>query len=125
VIASGRGLAGLAFADPGEDSRRSPTSARWPRATMSRIMPALAARRSASSTQTVARRTSITRGCDRTDFEVRVGVAAEDPDGPRGLLFGYRDQGSRAEGSRAVGAAVGKTISSWCRATRARQKLAR
>ena len=59
VIASGRGLAGLAFADPAKSSRRSPTCSGAGRARpMSKTMQERRHWRSASSTQNSGARTS-------------------------------------------------------------------
>ena len=101
VIASGRGLAGLAFADPGEEpAALADMQRRWPRATYveDRDGTAGLAQR-VFDTETVAAGSAAARGPDRHRFRgAGVGDAVEDPDGPRGLLFGYRQQDQKPEG---------------------------
>ena len=64
VIASGRGLAGLAFADPAKSRPRSPTCSGAGRARpMSRILPARQRWRGASSTHECGGRTSRCAWC--------------------------------------------------------------
>ena len=101
VIATSRGLAGLAFADPGEEQ-----------AALADMTAALAERdlcrgprrhgRAGAAHlrhQTVAAGPAAARGPDRHRFRgAGVGDAVEDPDGPRGLLFRHRQQDQKPEG---------------------------
>src|SRR3979411_2251164 len=112
VIASGRGLAGLAFADPGEEQAAlADMQRRWPRATYAEDRGA--------GTAAPARGISGTRLCRAdqplrvvligTDFEVRVWETLLKI--PMGRAVSYSDIAtkiSRPKASRAVGAAVGK-----------------
>src|SRR6202051_3961947 len=111
VIASGRGLAGLAFADPGEEpAALADMQRRWPRASYVE---------DSSGTAALAQRIFDTRvwraGQTRrvvligTDFEVRVWETLLKI--PMGRAVCYSDIASRIKSpkaSRAVGAAVGK-----------------
>ena len=101
VIASGRGLAGLAFADPGEEQPAfADMQRRWPSATYveDRAGTAPLAQR-IFDTRTVARGPAAARGADRHRLRgAGLGDAVEDPDGSRGLLFRYRDQDQKPEG---------------------------
>jgi AraC family transcriptional regulator, regulatory protein of adaptative response / methylated-DNA-[protein]-cysteine methyltransferase len=111
VIASGRGLAGLAFADPGgEQAALADMQRRWPRATYLEDHAA---------TAELAQRIFDTRlwRADQplrvvligTDFEVRVWETLLKI--PMGRAVSYSDIAtriSRPKASRAVGAAVGK-----------------
>ena len=101
VIASGRGLAGLAFADPGEEKAAlADMQRRWPRATYiddNEGTAALAQR--IFDTKMWRAGPAATRGPDRHRLRgPGLGDAAENPDGPRGLLFGYRQQHQEPEG---------------------------
>jgi AraC family transcriptional regulator of adaptative response/methylated-DNA-[protein]-cysteine methyltransferase len=111
VIASGRGLAGLAFADPGEEQASlADMQRRWPRATYLEDRAGTAA---------LAQRIFDTKlwRADQplrvvligTDFEVRVWETLLKI--PMGRAVSYSDIAtkiSRPKASRAVGAAVGK-----------------
>jgi AraC family transcriptional regulator, regulatory protein of adaptative response / methylated-DNA-[protein]-cysteine methyltransferase len=111
VIASGRGLAGLAFADPGEEqSSLADMQRRWPRATYVEDR---------AGTADLAQRIFDTRmwRADQplrvvligTDFEVRVWETLLKI--PMGRAVSYSDIAtciSRPKASRAVGAAIGK-----------------
>jgi AraC family transcriptional regulator of adaptative response/methylated-DNA-[protein]-cysteine methyltransferase len=111
VIASGRGLAGLAFADPGEEQAAlADMQRRWPRATYLEDH---------NGTATLAQRIFDTKlwRADQplrvvligTDFEVRVWESLLKI--PMGRAVCYSDIAQRIESpkaSRAVGAAVGK-----------------
>jgi AraC family transcriptional regulator, regulatory protein of adaptative response / methylated-DNA-[protein]-cysteine methyltransferase len=111
VIASGRGLAGLAFADPGEEQAAfADMRRRWPRATLLEDHAGTAA---------LAQRIFDTKlwRADQplrvvligTDFEVRVWETLLKI--PMGRAVSYSDIAtniSRPKASRAVGAAVGK-----------------
>jgi AraC family transcriptional regulator of adaptative response/methylated-DNA-[protein]-cysteine methyltransferase len=96
VIASGRGLAGLAFADPGEEAAAlADMKRRWPRATYVE-----------DSAGTSAPLRVVLIG---TDFEVRVWETLLKI--PMGRAVCYSDIASKIrspKASRAVGAAVGK-----------------
>ena len=97
VIASGRGLAGLAFADPGgEQASFADMKRRWPNATYVEDHEGTAplAQR-IFDTEIVASGPAVARGPDRDRLRGSgLGDAAEDPDGPRGLLFRHREQRS-------------------------------
>jgi len=111
VIASGRGLAGLAFADPGEEAAAlADMQRRWPQASYVEDLEATAA---------LAQRVFDTRmwRADQplrvvligTDFEVRVWETLLKI--PMGRAVSYSDIAcniERPKASRAVGAAVGK-----------------
>jgi AraC family transcriptional regulator of adaptative response/methylated-DNA-[protein]-cysteine methyltransferase len=111
VIASGRGLAGLAFSDPGEEQPALlDMQRRWPRATYVEDR---------AGTEVLARRVFDTQQwrADQplrvvligTDFEVRVWESLLKI--PMGRAVCYSDIASsikRPKASRAVGAAVGK-----------------
>jgi AraC family transcriptional regulator, regulatory protein of adaptative response / methylated-DNA-[protein]-cysteine methyltransferase len=111
VIASERGLAGLAFADPGEEaSALDDMRRRWPRARL---------REDAAGSAPLARRIFDPKLWQRdqplrvvmigTDFEVR--VWEELLDIPMGRATTYSDIAARIDApraARAVGAAVGK-----------------
>jgi AraC family transcriptional regulator, regulatory protein of adaptative response / methylated-DNA-[protein]-cysteine methyltransferase len=111
VIASGRGLAGLAFADPGEEQTSlADMQRRWPRATYVEDR---------AGTADLAQRIFDTRmwRADQplrvvligTDFEVRVWETLLKI--PMGRAVSYSDIAtciSRPKASRAVGAAIGK-----------------
>jgi AraC family transcriptional regulator, regulatory protein of adaptative response / methylated-DNA-[protein]-cysteine methyltransferase len=111
VIASGRGLAGLAFADPGEEQASlADMQRRWPRATYLEDR---------AGTSALAQRIFDTKlwRADQplrvvligTDFEVRVWETLLKI--PMGRAVSYSDIAtkiSRPKASRAVGAAVGK-----------------
>jgi AraC family transcriptional regulator, regulatory protein of adaptative response / methylated-DNA-[protein]-cysteine methyltransferase len=111
VIASGRGLAGLAFADPGEEQASlADMQRRWPRATYVEDR---------GGTSALAQRIFDTKmwRADQplrvvligTDFEVRVWETLLKI--PMGRAVCYSDIAakiSRPKASRAVGAAVGK-----------------
>jgi AraC family transcriptional regulator, regulatory protein of adaptative response / methylated-DNA-[protein]-cysteine methyltransferase len=111
VIASGRGLAGLAFADPGgEQAAFADMAQRWPRATFAEDH---------AGTTALAQRIFDTKlwRADQplrvvligTDFEVRVWETLLKI--PMGRAVSYSDIASkisRPKASRAVGAAVGK-----------------
>jgi AraC family transcriptional regulator of adaptative response/methylated-DNA-[protein]-cysteine methyltransferase len=111
VIASERGLAGLAFADPGEESKAlDDMRGRWPRAEF---------REDTAATATLARRIFEPKLWRRhrplrvvmigTDFEVRVWEALLKV--PMGRATTYSDIAAHVhapKAARAVGAAVGK-----------------
>jgi len=111
VIASGRGLAGLAFADPGEEQAAlADMQRRWPRATYLEDR---------AGTSALAQRIFDTKmwRADQplrvvligTDFEVRVWETLLKI--PMGRAVSYSDIASKIKSpkaSRAVGAAVGK-----------------
>jgi AraC family transcriptional regulator of adaptative response/methylated-DNA-[protein]-cysteine methyltransferase len=111
VVASGRGLAGLAFADEGgEADALADIQGRWPRARF---------REDAQETATMARRIFDPKLWQRdrplrivmigTDFEVRVWETLLKI--PMGRLTTYSDVAATInapKGARAVGAAVGK-----------------
>jgi AraC family transcriptional regulator, regulatory protein of adaptative response / methylated-DNA-[protein]-cysteine methyltransferase len=111
VIASGRGLAGLAFADPGEEQASlADMQRRWPRATYLE---------DTAGTAALAQRVFDTRmwRADQplrvvligTDFEVRVWETLLKI--PMGRAVSYSDIANKIKSpkaSRAVGAAVGK-----------------
>ncbi len=101
VIASDRGLAGLAFADPGEEQAAfADMKRRWPNATYVEDHDGTAGlAQRIFDTKTVAAGPAAARGPDRHRFRgAGVGDAAEDPDGPRGLLFRHRHQDQQSEG---------------------------
>ena len=130
VIASGRGLAGLAFADPGEEHAafadmkrrwpkrhlcRGPRRHRRPRATHLRY-EALAAGPAAA------------RGADRHGLRgAGLGDAAEDPDGPRGHAIPTSPTRSKTRRPRAPSAPrSARTRShSWCPAIACSARAAR
>jgi AraC family transcriptional regulator of adaptative response/methylated-DNA-[protein]-cysteine methyltransferase len=111
VMATARGLAGLAFADPGEEPAvLADMQARWPKATYveDRAGTAALARRIFDSTQwrSGAPLPVVLIG---TDFEVRVWDALLDV--PMGQLTSYSDLAAKVckpTAARAVGAAVGR-----------------
>ena len=101
VIASGRGLAGLAFADPGEEQAAlADMQRRWPRATYVEDHDGTAAlAQRIFDTKMWRAGSAAARGPDRHRFRgAGVGDAVENPDGPRGLLFGYRHQDQKPQG---------------------------
>src|ERR1700730_18447468 len=111
VIASGRGLAGLAFADPGEEGSAL--------AHMKRRSPNATYVEDHDGTAALAQRIFDTRlwRPDQplrvvligTDFEVRVWeTLLKIPMGPPGCYLGIRHQIKNPKASRAVGAAIGK-----------------
>ena len=107
VIASGRGLAGLAFADPGEEQAAfADMKRRWPNATYVEDHDGTAGAGAAHLRyEAVAAGPAAARGADRHRFRgAGVGDAAEDPDGPRGLLFRHRQQDQEARRPRAPSA---------------------
>lgn len=109
VIASGRGLAGLAFADPGEEPAALTCSGAGHARPMSRTASAPPTWRSACSTRRCGADQPLRVVLIGTDFEVRVWETLfVDPDGPRGLLFRHRQQHQQPEGVARLGAAVGK-----------------
>jgi AraC family transcriptional regulator of adaptative response/methylated-DNA-[protein]-cysteine methyltransferase len=111
VIATGRGLAGLAFADPGDEAKAlDDMRGRWPRAEF---------REDAAGTASLARRIFEPKLWQRdrplrvvmigTDFEVRVWETLLKV--PMGCATTYSDIATRLrapKAARAVGAAVGK-----------------
>jgi AraC family transcriptional regulator of adaptative response/methylated-DNA-[protein]-cysteine methyltransferase len=111
VIATGRGLAGLAFADPGEEAKAlDDMRGRWPRAEL---------REDAAGTAALARRIFEPKLWQRdrplrvvmigTDFEVRVWETLLKV--PMGCATTYSDIATHLrapKAARAVGAAVGK-----------------
>jgi AraC family transcriptional regulator, regulatory protein of adaptative response / methylated-DNA-[protein]-cysteine methyltransferase len=111
VIATGRGLAGLAFADPGEEAKAlEDMRRRWPRAEL---------REDAAGTAALARRIFEPKLWQRdrplrvvmigTDFEVRVWETLLKV--PMGCATTYSDIATHLrapKAARAVGAAVGK-----------------
>jgi AraC family transcriptional regulator of adaptative response/methylated-DNA-[protein]-cysteine methyltransferase len=111
VMATARGLAGLAFADPGEEAAvLADMQARWPKATYTedRAGTAALARRIFDTTQwhAGAPLRVVLLG---TDFEVRVWDALLGV--PMGRLTSYSDLAARVckpTAARAVGAAVGR-----------------
>lgn len=111
VIASGRGLAGLAFADPGEEQPAfADMQRRWPRATYIEDHPGTAelARRVFEPSQWRAEQ-PLRVVLIGTDFEVRVWETLLKI--PMGRAMSYSDIArgiERPKASRAVGAAVGK-----------------
>ena len=122
VMATERGLAGLAFADPGEEQRRARRhAAALAEGDLCRGQRRAPRRsRAASSIQTLWRADQPLRVVlIGTDFEVRVWeTLLQDPDGPAHHLFGHRRQGRHAEG-RARGRRRGRQepgLASWCRA---------
>ncbi len=121
VMATERGLAGLAFADPGEErAALADMKGRWPKATyvedMARTAPL--ARRIFDSAQWRAG-AAAARGADRHRLgSAGVGSAAANPDGQARDLFRHRRQDLRAEG-RARGRRRRRQepdLASWCRA---------
>ena len=111
VMATERGLCGLAFADPGEEARRPRRYA--PPLAEGEIRrgfrPHRAALRAHLRQEAVARGPAAARGADRHRFRgAGVGDAAAHPDGPRHHLFRHRRQHRQPKAARAVGAAVGK-----------------
>ena len=101
VIASGRGLAGLAFADPGEEQAAfADMKRRWPHATYVEDHDGTAAlAQRIFDTKLWRAGPAAARGADRHRLRgPGLGDAAEDPDGPRGLLFGHRHQHQKPEG---------------------------
>jgi AraC family transcriptional regulator of adaptative response/methylated-DNA-[protein]-cysteine methyltransferase len=111
IMATSRGLAGLAFADPGEEPAvLADMQARWPKATYveDRAGTAALARRIFDSTQwrSVEPLRVVLIG---TDFEVRVWEALLGV--PLGRLTSYSDIAAKVckpAAARAVGAAVGR-----------------
>jgi len=111
VIATGRGLAGLAFADPGEEQTAfADMTRRWPNAnyvettTARRYWPARFRHKD------VAAGSAAAGGPDRHRFRgAGVGDAVEDP---MGRAVSYSDIACKIKSpkaSRAVGAAIGKS----------------
>ena len=100
VVVTDRGLAGLGFADPGEERAAiDDMQRRWPRARLEE---------NAESTAPIARRifelfvlaerSAVARGDDRHGFRSpRVGDAARHSDGPRLNLFRHREEARQAE----------------------------
>ena len=122
VMATERGLCGLAFSDHGgeraalEDMRR-----RWPQGEHRRgLRPHRAALRAHLRQEAVARRPAAPRRADRHRLRgAGVGDAAQDPDGPRHHLLRHRQQHRPAEGA-ARGRRRGRQepdLASWCPAT--------
>ena len=130
VIASGRGLAGLAFADPGEEQAAlADMKRRWPNATYVEDHDGTAGAGAAHLRhETVAAGPAAARGADRHRFRgAGVGDAAEDPDGPRGLLFRHRQQDQKPEGlaRRRRRGRQETRCRSWCRAIARSARAAR
>src|ERR1700704_2778400 len=89
VIATGRGLAGLAFADPGEEQIAfADMKRRWRSATYVEDR---------DGTASLAQRIFDTKMW-RPDQPLRVVLIGTDFEGRRGLLFGYRHQDQKPEG---------------------------
>ncbi|MDB5484553.1 MAG: hypothetical protein JWR73_1221 [Tardiphaga sp.] len=111
VIASGRGLAGLAFADPGEEqSALADMRRRWPRATYVEddAGTAALAQRVFDSSEWKAEQ-PLRVVLIGTDFEVRVWeTLLKIPMGRAVCYSDIADKIERPKASRAVGAAVGK-----------------
>ncbi len=121
VMATDRGLCGLAFADPGEEKAAvADMRGRWPRANLRRGFRAhRAALRAHLRQEALAGGPAASRGADRHRLRgAGVGDAAAHPDGPRHHLLRHRRQHRQAESARARSAPrSGKTRSaSWCRA---------
>ena len=111
VMATGRGLAGLAFADPGhERATLADMQARWPRATYveDSARTAALAKRIFDPAQWQAQQ-PLRVVLIGTDFEVRVGDALlQIPMGRVATYSGIAAKLAKPKASRAVGAAVGK-----------------
>jgi AraC family transcriptional regulator of adaptative response/methylated-DNA-[protein]-cysteine methyltransferase len=111
IMATGRGLAGVAFADPGEErAALADMQARWPKATYveDQAGTAMLARRifDSATWRPGAPLRVVLIG---TDFEVRVWEALLDV--PMGRLTSYSDIAAKVRkptAARAVGAAVGR-----------------
>ena len=135
VMATERGLAGLAFADPGEeraalaDMKSALAAGRLRR----RQRPHRSHRQAHFRFLAMAAGQAAARGADRHRLgSAGVGNAAANPHGPPHHLFGYCQQDPQTRRRRAVGAAVGKNprpphapsappsartrCRSWCRA---------
>ena len=118
VIASGRGLAGLAFADPGdEQAALADMQRRWPRATYVEDRGGTAGLAQRIFDPKLWRPDQPLRVVMiGTDFEVRVWETLLKI--PMGRAVSYSDIATSIKSpkaSRAVGAAIGKNpISSWC-----------
>jgi AraC family transcriptional regulator, regulatory protein of adaptative response / methylated-DNA-[protein]-cysteine methyltransferase len=111
VMATGRGLAGLAFADPGhERATLADMQARWPRATYveDSARTAALAKRIFDPAQWQAQQ-PLRVVLIGTDFEVRVWDALlQIPMGRVATYSGIAAKLAKPKASRAVGAAVGK-----------------
>ncbi len=111
VMATDRGLAGLAFADPGEEAAMlADMKRRWPRATYveDNARAASLARRIFDSTQWRVRQ-PLRVVLIGTDWEVRVWEALlQIPMGRLTTYSGLAGKVSKPAAARAVGAAVGK-----------------
>jgi len=111
VMATDRGLAGLAFADPGEEAAMlADMKGRWPRATYveDNARAASLARRIFDSTQWRVRQ-PLRVVLIGTDWEVRVWEALlQIPMGRLTTYSGLAGKVSKPAAARAVGAAVGK-----------------
>ena len=110
VIATNRGLAGLAFADPGDEQTAfADMRRRWPNATYVEDTDGTVALAQRIFDTRCGGRTSRCAWFDRHRFRgAGVGDAAEGPDGPRGELFRHPTRINSPKASRAVGAAIGK-----------------
>ena len=101
VVATERGLAGLGFADPGEEKAAlDDMQRRWPRAQLveNSARTAPLARR-IFDPGAVAQGSAAARGDDRHRFRgARVGDAARHSDGPRLDLFRHREETRQAKG---------------------------
>ena len=101
VMATERGLAGLALADPGKERAvLADMKGRWPKAHYVEDFARTGAARPAHFRfLAMARRTAAARRADRHRLgSPGLGGAAENPDGPARHLFGHRRQGLRAGG---------------------------
>ncbi len=130
VIASGRGLAGLAFADHGEEQPAlADMQRRWPRATYVEDHAGTAALAQRIFDSNLWRaRPAVARGSDRHRFRgAGVGDAAENSDGPRGVLFAHRCeyQPSRRLHARSALPLEKIRSRSWCPAIARSAKAAR
>ena len=130
VIASGRGLAGLAFADAGDEhAALADMQRRWPHATYVEDHAGTAGlAQRIFDPEAVAAGPAAARRADRHRFRgARLGNAVEDPDGPRDDLFGHRRAASTARRPHAPSAPrSARTRSrSWCRAIACSARAAR
>ena len=121
IMATPRGLAGLAFADPGEEQAAlADMTQPLAEGALCRGHCAHRAARSAHlRSKPVARRPAAARRADRHRLgDSRVGGAAEGADGPRHHLFRHRQKGLHARRRRAPSAPRSARIrsASWCRA---------
>ena len=101
VMATDRGLAGLAFGDEGEEQKAmADMTSRWPKANYVEDRDGTGADRASHlRSEAMARGPAAAGDPDRHGLSgADLGDAAVDPDGPRGDLFGHRREDQEAQG---------------------------